>query len=83
MFHAKSGEAFKVAVMIRSSCFADARARGNNTSPGPKAVYARASTAVQHALLSGGLSLPELHECLEALKDDGETLAVPAEASSV
>ena len=63
-FEGVSGARYKVAVVLRTSVFADSRARTAPSSPGPKRVYEAATRAVVAALRAEALALPALHECL-------------------
>ena len=64
MYHSSRGGIFKVAVMIRTSCFSAARARATSSPAGPKIVNTTVCKAIHHALISGRLRLPRLSECL-------------------
>ena len=65
LFHAPSGQSYKVAIMFRTSCFGYARARTSSTPPNPKQVFEIVSSVIHKVLLSNRFCLPSLQDCLE------------------
>ena len=59
------GEFYNVAVMVRTSCFAAARARTQASPPGPSAVYNAVREAVHSCLGESGWRVPQLHDILQ------------------